>query len=169
MELVETGNQSYIRVVVVKSNKDIKTVTRKCSENKVSMNRKKNWVVTFKGEQIGRVWCRVPPTFRHKYVPAIMVREGMTTALNLTNKDDFIPPLTIDENGEMIKRMMAQAIARQKMLKTAQFVAIIGMLALLAVLAVLNLFWVPTSTAPIQAFNATQTTTIPILPWVPPL
>jgi hypothetical protein len=67
------------------------------------------------------------------------------------------------ENSELIKKKMAQAIASGKLLKTAQFLLIVGLLVVVIVIGALNLFGVHLSASTEPIVNATQTH-VPILP-----
>lgn len=142
VEIVSTGNSTHIHIVLVKANKDIQIKRVPTKENRAMIGpigRRKKVEVEFSGQDIGRVWVRRPPTFRHKYEPAILVREGASRACPLHKKGDFISPLTQEENANMIKRKIGQAIAEGKIFTNIQFLVIVGLLALICILAVLNL------------------------------
>lgn len=140
MEVVNTGTSNIIRVVVINSNKDIRIRKVRYKENRAQMDKKSNWEVTFKGDEIGRVWVRVPPTFRHRYMPAIVVREGSNKAMSLSAAADYVPPLTQQENSEMIKHKIAQAISKGgRLLTMGQFIAIMLGLGVIIVLLVANM------------------------------
>lgn len=136
----------------------MRIVKKKYKENRAQMDKKGNWEVTFKGSQIGRVWVRVAPTFRHKYMPAIFVREGSNNAIDLENKDDFIPPLTQKENAEMIKHKMAQAKAKGKLLTTGQFIVIVAGLGVIIALLLANMAGVHIG---VQTIVQNATSTVP--------
>ena len=156
--VIDSGESSNIRVVVLNTNRDMRIVKKKYKENRCQMDKAKNWEVTFKGSQIGRVWVRVAPTFRHKYMPAIFVREGSNSAVDLENKDDFIPPLTQKENVEMIKYKMAQAKAKGKLLTTGQFIVIVAALGILIALAIANMAGIHIG---VQTIVQNATSTVP--------
>lgn len=98
VKFLETGNYPFIHAVIISAQKRILIKECKCLENHAILDKKSGWECEFTGEQIGSVWVRRPPTFRHRYVPAIVVREGANVAMNLEAVDRELLKLLFKDN-----------------------------------------------------------------------
>jgi hypothetical protein len=97
IEAFGSGNYPYIHVVLLSAEKRMLIKECKCVENRAIINKKWGWEVEFTGDMIGSVFVRRPPTFRHRYVPAIFVREGANVAMKLDAVDTTIRSLVTDK------------------------------------------------------------------------
>ena len=101
-----------IRVMVLGTAK--RGEIRTCSVKKNQVHVERGVEFDFKTEDVGSVWVRTYPSFRHAWVECVLWREGAKQAMPWGNKEDYVPPITEDELGELTKQMVVKAKARDK-------------------------------------------------------
>jgi hypothetical protein len=155
---------NFIRVVIMDISR--RCEIRLCSVDGNKVTVEKDVTFTFKTEQVGSVWVRTAPSGRHSYNDALLWRSGHDTAMDWWSKDDFMSPLTEQEIGKLVKRMVAEQKAKDDkgMMKGWQIALIVIMLSIVLVVLLLLLFGVQ-----LNVGSATQTTTPIVNATVTPL
>lgn len=137
-------SNDVIKVVVLGSTKRCDIITCDVKENKAILieekGEKAEVSIEFKTEQVGLVWTRSFPHIRSSWESAILWREGSDKALDWGNKDDELPPLTLKENADFIKRKVAESLAKPHNLFSTKALVIIGLLIFVSIIVgILNL------------------------------
>lgn len=173
-----------IRVVVL-NGKRVKIIECPVKEGKAYFT--KQISIRFTPNDIGAVFVRSRrPPFRKEYRQCILWRAGQDSAIsgqqakavldpntevtldceNWGNKDDFMPPLTQEENARFIERLVLEAMARNKKLTTNQFAVLCVLIGIAIAVGVMNLAGVHLSLSSGQQaiVNATVTATPKVFP-----
>lgn len=150
-------NEGSIRVVVF-GNKRHQIIVCPVKENKAFLTKKVS--IGFTTDDVGQVKVRSRrPPFRVEWFNAILWRQGAAKAIPWGNKNDELPPLTMQENQTLIERLTAAAKARDKKpIGDWQFAVLLVMVGLVLVGVALNLFGVHFSASQVhQIVTATAT------------
>jgi len=131
------GVITKLKVFIFGNDKSIRVKKVPVKENKVIIE--KDWEVNFKPEQIFEhqdrgliswlTWMPVFP-FKNSFHRSLIVREGKSVAETITGEGDMFGPLTIQENADLIKRLIAKSKLTKPM-TNLQIILLFGIIGVL--------------------------------------